>query len=59
MTCIKTMYKVDYSENWKGAKSKFVSEQSFSVLDWLLADKLIKGSTDVVGADTLKNEVMV
>ena len=53
------MYKVDYSESWDGSKTKFVSEQSFSVLDWVLADKLIKGRQMETNADTMKNEVMV
>ena len=52
------MYKVDYSEQWGSSKATFVSEQSFTILDWILADKLIKGSSGIK-CENIQNEVMV
>jgi hypothetical protein len=40
------MYSIDWSEKWKSPVSLFTSEQSFTILDWLIADKMIKGRNE-------------
>lgn len=43
-TIFEAMYSVDYSEPWDGDTSAFTSQQSFTMYDWILSDKIIKGS---------------
>jgi hypothetical protein len=43
-TIFEAMYCVDYSERWDGDTSAFKSQQSFTMYDWILSDKIIKGS---------------
>ena len=35
------MYTIDYSQEWKSPKSVFISEISFSILNWLIAELLL------------------
>ena len=42
-TIMKPFHCIDYSEPWGGVQSTFLSEQSFTILDWLIANKLIRG----------------
>lgn len=43
LTIYEAMYSVDYSEPYHGLGSAFKSQQSFTVYDWILSEKIIKG----------------
>ena len=48
-TIFDAMYAVDYSEPWERDTSAFKSQQSFTVYDWILSDKIIKGRSEEFG----------
>jgi len=43
-TIFEALYSVDYSDPWDANDSAFFTQQSFTVYDWILSDKIIKGN---------------
>ena len=39
--CLSYLYTIDYSQDWQSPKSVFISEISFSILNWLIAERLL------------------
>ena len=39
---VEKLYSVDYSEDWVGEESLFMAQLSFTMLDWLIMDRMVK-----------------